>query len=103
MDLVKVIREVQRKKAERERTEAQAFCPSCKKRTALVTVREATEIRQFDLDEISRYVAAGVLHRIHNSRGEILFCRHSLRLIESDLRMTQPLRPEFLRSLEAAA
>ncbi len=103
MDLVKVIRKVQCKKAERERTQTQALCLSCKKQTTLVTVGEAIQIHQFTLDEISRYVAARVLHQIHNSRGEILFCRNSLRLIESDLRMTQPLRLEFLQSLRSAA
>jgi DNA-binding LytR/AlgR family response regulator len=103
MDLVKVIREVQRKKAERERTKTQAFCLLCKKQTTLVTVGEAAQIHQFTLDEISRYVADGVLHRIHNSKGEILFCRNSLRQAESNLQMTQPMRPEFLRSLKAAA
>ena len=103
MDLVKVIREVQRKKAERERTQTQAFCLLCKKQTTLLTIGEATQIHQFTLDEIARYVAAGLLHRVHNSKGELLFCGNSLDLIQSDLRMTQPLRTEFLQSLKAAA
>ena len=103
MDLVKVIREVQRKKAERERTQTQAFCLLCKKQTTLMTVGEATQIHQFTLDEISRYVASGELHRVHNSKGEILFCQNSLRQTESQLQLTLPLRPEFLRTLRAAA
>lgn len=104
MDLVKVIREVQRKRAERERTDAQAFCLTCKKQTALVTVGEAAQVHQFTLDEISRYAADGVFHEIHDSKGEILFCQNALRQAEqSVLQMTQPMRPEFLRGLKAAA
>ena len=103
MDLVKVIREVQRKKAERERTKTQAFCLLCKKQTTLVGVDAAAQVHQFTLDEISQYVADGVFHQIHNSKGEILFCQNSLRQAESDLQITQPMRPEFLQSLRAAA
>lgn len=103
MDLVKVIREVQRKRAEREQTRTQAFCLACKQQTSLLSVGEAIQIHQFTLDEMSRYVAAGVLHRIHNSSGDFSFCRNSLNVIESDLRMTQPSRTEFLQSLKAAA
>lgn len=103
MDLVKVIREIQRKKAERTRTETQAFCVSCKKRTALLTVEAAIRVHRFSLDEMPGFIAAGVLHRVHNSRGEVLFCQNSVRLIESDLRATQPLRPEFLPGMKTAA
>jgi len=52
MDLVKVIREVQRKKAERERTKTQDFCLVCKKQTTLVSVGEAAQVHQFTLNEI---------------------------------------------------
>lgn len=100
MDLVKVIRQVQRKKAERERTKTQAFCLMCKTQTMLVTVGEASQVHQFTLDEISQYVAAGVFHRIHNSRGEVLICQNSLLEAETDSQKTLPLRPEFLKSLE---
>lgn len=103
MDLVKVIREVQRKKAERGRTETQAFCPLCKKQTTLVGVGAATRVHQFTLDEISQHVADGAFHQIHNSNGEVLFCQNSLRQAESDLQATLPMRLEFLRTMEAAA
>jgi hypothetical protein len=101
MDLVKVIREVQRKKAERTRT--QAFCLVCKKQTKLVGVGAATQVHGFTLDEISQYVADGAFHQVHNSKGEILFCQDSLRQAESDLQVTLPLRLEFLRNVGAAA
>ena len=103
MDLVKVIREVQRKKAERERTRTQAFCLVCKKQTTLVGVGAATRVHGFTLDEISQHVADGAFHQIHNSNGEILFCRNSLRQAEDDLQVTQPMRLEFLRSMGTVA
>ena len=103
MDLVKIIREVQRKKAERERTRTQAFCLVCKKQTTLVGVGAATQVHLFTLDEISQHVADGAFHQIHNSRGEVLFCQNSVRQAESDLQVTQPMRLEFLRGMRAAA
>ena len=102
MDLVKVIREVQRKKAERERLKNQAFCRLCAEQTTFITSRQAIEIYRLTLDEISEHVAKGVFHRIHGASGEILFCQKSLRQFESQLQATQPMRLEFLRSLEIA-
>lgn len=102
MDLVKVIREVQRKKAERERTKTQAFCPLCKEQTKLVSEQEAAQLYQFKASEISRNIADGTFHRVHNSSGKILLCQNSLwREDESNLSVTQPMRPEFLQSLKA--
>jgi len=103
MDLVTVIRRVQRKKAERERANTRAFCLMCKEHTTLVSVAAAIETHRITLNEISQSVADGTFHRIHNRRGEILFCGHSLHQSASRSNETQPMRTEFLRSMKAAA
>ena len=56
MDLVKVIRKVQRKKAERERGQNQAVCFLCGKQAVLLTVRQAAEYCGTTSDEILQSV-----------------------------------------------
>lgn len=102
MDLVKVIREVQRKKAERERLNSQSFCRLCAEQTTFVTLQQAIAAHRISLNELPEYVAKGAFHRIRGASGEMLFCQNSLRQFESQLQITQPMRPEFLRSLGIA-
>ncbi len=100
MDLVQVIRKVQRKKAERERGRNQAVCFLCKRQTALLSVRQAAEYCETTKYEILRSAKKGAIHRIHNSRGEVLICQISLRQAEIQFKDTLPLNLEFLKTLE---
>jgi DNA-binding LytR/AlgR family response regulator len=98
MDLVKVIRKVQSKKADREKN--QAVCFLCGRRTALLTVQQAAEYCKATGDEILYSAEQGAIHRIHNSRGEIRICQISLRQIENQFRDTLPLHLDLLKTLE---
>lgn len=100
MDLVKVIREVQRKKAERKRSVDQAFCFFCREQVPLLSFQQATELDGVSRQRITELAESGLIHRIHNSRGEVLICQNSLLEAETDWQKTLPLSPEFLKSLE---
>jgi len=100
MDLVQVIRKVQRKKADRERGQNQVVCFLCRQQTALLTVQQAAEYCKTTKYEILQSAKKGTIHRIHNSGGEVLICQVSLRQAEIQFKDTLPLNLEFLKTLE---
>jgi sulfur relay (sulfurtransferase) DsrF/TusC family protein len=100
MDLVNVIRKVQRKKAARKRSEKQAFCFICEKQVSLLTFQQASELNETNRLKITKHLEKGLLHRIHNSKGEVSICRDSLQKAELQEAETLPLRPNFLKTLE---
>lgn len=55
-----------------------AYCLSCDSYVRLLTPRETGERFNANWAEFSRLVARGVIHRIHNSKGEIRICSSSL-------------------------
>lgn len=103
MDLVKIIREGQRKKAERTRAGNRAFCLLCKRTTTLLDFWQAADLYATTRGEIMNRVEMGEIHRVHNSRGEILLCRNSMLEFADEWQKTQPMRLEFLQSMAQAA
>ncbi len=75
MDLVKVIREIQRKKAERERWKNQAFCFLCNQQVSLLSFQQAVELGEESRQRIIELAENNLIHRIHNSRGEVLIVK----------------------------
>ena len=99
MDLVAVIKKIQLKKAEQRRMSNQAACLMCRQQTALLTIQQAINFYEVSVEEIARYVKTGAVHRIHNSKGEVLLCQNSLEKTVKTFQDTQPMRLEFLDSL----
>lgn len=100
MDLVNVIRKTQYKKAVRERSKNQAFCLMCKRQVSLISFRQAAELEKDNRLRLVELSENNLIHRIHNSRGEILICQNSLLEAETERQKTLPLRPEFLKNTE---
>ena len=60
------------------RSENKAFCISCRSLVRLLTPLETGQRFKANWAEFSRLVDLGVIHRVHNRRGEIRVCSGSL-------------------------
>ena len=72
------------------RGRARAYCPKCERPVQLIHDAKAEEIFKSVLSELLDLASRGVLHRLHNSRGILMFCGNSLFQCFSD-RPTQLL------------
>jgi len=61
-----------------ERTGDSAFCLLCEEQVRLLTPEEVEEDHGLDREEIIRRGQVGILHWLHNSRGQIRVCSGSL-------------------------
>ena len=62
----------------RVRGRARAFCPKCERPVQLLSDAKAEEFFKSALSELLYLASRGVLHRLHNSRGILMFCGDSL-------------------------
>lgn len=69
-----------------QRSRSKAFCHLCRCRVGLMDDELAVNYLQADFYAIERLLEAGVIHRIHNSKGKVLLCRKALQ--EAKLRYT---------------
>ena len=60
------------------RREKSAYCLVCEKPATLVTFVEAGALMRSAEAEIENLAHAGVLHRLHNRKGEVMLCGESL-------------------------
>lgn len=102
MNLADRGKKVRLENAARERTHNRAFCFLCEQTTLLLTFRQAAQMCEITVEEVLRYAEGGAVHRLHNSRGEVLICQGSLRELVNDNQITLPLSLDFLQELEAA-
>lgn len=102
MNLAERCKKARLENAARERTHNRAFCFLCEQTMLLLTFRQAAQICEIKFEEVLRYAEGGAVHRLHNSRGEILICQCSLQEMVSENQVTLPLRLDFLQDLEAA-
>lgn len=102
MDLVNVIRKVQRKKALQARSKNQAFCFLCQKQVSLLSFQQATRLDDARRFRIAEHLEENLIHRIHNSSGEISICLNSVEQAEMQAADTLPLSVEFLNRVEMA-
>ena len=77
------------------RTRNRAFCPRCDKPVDLVRFDEAAAFYKTQISDITALSETGDLHRIHNSKGEVLICSDSL-FAEFDRRETRKLDMKLL-------
>ena len=103
MDLVNVIRKVQRKKAEKARSKNQAFCFLCRKQVSLLSFQQATKLDEALRFRITKHLEENLIHRIHNSSGEVSICLSSVEEAERQAADTLPLRAEFLKRVSKMA
>ncbi len=55
-----------------------AYCPICERPVQLISDARAEELFRSDLPELLAMATRGLLHRLHNSRGILMFCGDSL-------------------------
>ena len=75
-----------------------AYCPLCENLVTLTTIAESAVFFCSDRVEVEQLAESGLLHRIHNRKGEIMICSGSLFRCFED-RQTQPLSVELLPRL----
>lgn len=80
------------------RTYDRAFCPRCQKPVNLMFFDEAAGFYKTQIAAIAAIAETGNLHRIHNSKGEILICSESL-FQEFSQQKTQKLDVKLLPRL----
>lgn len=80
------------------RTQSFAFCPRCEKPVDLMFFDEAAAAYKTRIETIAAVAERGRLHRLHNSRGEILICGNSL-FTEFTQRETEKLDVKMLPRL----
>jgi hypothetical protein len=72
------------------RGNTRAYCPKCERPVQLISDSKAEDIFRSELPDLLSLATRGVLHRLHNSRGTLMFCGDSLFQCFSD-RPTQLL------------
>ena len=60
------------------RNRSRAYCPKCERPVQLIPDAKAEEIFKSALPELLSLASRGVLHRLHNSHGILMFCGDSL-------------------------
>lgn len=100
MDLVNEISKIQNKKARRGRTRTQAFCFRCECQVSLMSFQQETELDDIDRMEITRLDENGLVHRIHNSKGQILICLNSVQQAKRQSSGAMLLSLELRQDLE---
>lgn len=60
------------------RTRTQSFCLKCKAQVGLVDAAHAAEFMKTARFEIYRLAETGRIHRVHNSKGDVMFCFKSI-------------------------
>jgi hypothetical protein len=60
------------------RGKTRAYCPKCERPVQLISDSKAEEIFRSELPDLLSLETRGILHRLHNSRGVLMFCGDSL-------------------------
>jgi hypothetical protein len=60
------------------RGKTRAYCPKCERPVQLISDSKAEEIFRSELPDLLSLATRGILHRLHNSRGVLMFCGDSL-------------------------
>lgn len=60
------------------RGRTRAYCPKCERPVQLISDSRAEELFKSDLAELLSLATRGPLHRLHNSKGVMMFCGDSL-------------------------
>ena len=79
------------------RSRSQAYCFLCKEQVELVSTAQAAQLTAVTQHEIYQCAENGEVHRIHNSKGKIMICRSSLKLVQTGLHEAQTI---ILKPLE---
>ena len=74
----------------RFRGRTRAYCPKCRRPVQLMSDSRAEDLFKSELPELLSLATRGLLHRLHNSKGLLMFCGDSLFQCFSD-RPTQML------------
>lgn len=72
------------------RGRTRAYCPRCERPVQLISDSRAEGLFKAELPELLSLATRGLLHRLHNSKGILMFCGDSLFQCFSD-RPTQLL------------
>ncbi len=72
------------------RGKTRAYCPKCERPVQLISDSRAEDLFKSELPELLSLATRGLLHRLHNSKGVLMFCGDSLFQCFSD-RPTQML------------
>ncbi len=70
--------EIRRISKTAHRSQAKAFCFLCGEQVELVSITKAAEICCTTQYQIYQLAECGEVHRIHNSKGSVMFCRNSM-------------------------
>ncbi len=81
------------------RSRSRAFCPRCEKPVDLMNFEEAAAFCKTDVCDIEALAESGELHRVHNSKGNVLICCESL-FKDFDNRQTKKLDVKLLPRLD---
>lgn len=73
------------------RTRNQTFCSICKLQVGLVAVEKAAETYETTSVEIVVLAEKGIIHRLHNAKGNVMLCANSLFDAEPHLEKTKSL------------
>ncbi len=79
------------------RSQSNAFCFLCHAKVELVSIPQAAQICRTTQHEVYQLAEKGEVHRIHNSKGNIMICRNSLKTAETKFRTTRTI---ILKPLE---
>jgi hypothetical protein len=60
------------------RGRTRAYCPRCERPVQLITDSRAEDLFKCELPELLSLATRGILHRLHNSKGVLMFCGDSL-------------------------
>lgn len=66
------------------RSRSKAFCLFCQTIVGLITDEQASNFMQTDLYTLERMAIDGAIHRLHNRKGNVMFCRRSLQLAKNN-------------------
>lgn len=79
------------------RSRTKAFCIFCETIVGLIDDEQASNFMQTDLYTLERLAAEGEIHRLHNRKGNVMFCRRALQLAKNKsftpFLMIKPLNP----------
>ena len=82
------------------RSQTKAFCALCREKVSLMSFQQATMLDEASQNELVEFLENGAIHRLHNSRGQILICFNSLQKAKRQSPEREFLSLELARSLE---
>lgn len=75
-----------------------AFCLCCEMNVPLITFAEVAKLFSYSLREVTDMAELGIIHRIHNSKAEVMICKESADFAFAT-RQTMILNPNLLPRL----